>query len=271
MIQDGRTRRFLYVEVPLPTKRALAVRSAQSDIIENTTQALKPLDEVAASENGRLPLLALPSLKGKERQVEDDQSLGDASRSGSPQQWARAASDSARPAIELETLFDDDNLHAGPSKPSLLPTNTSTSLQAPASLHTTSSSSSNLTAMDPQPEAEVELPKQKTNTRRRRRKKRVIAESDASDQNTPSSTIHESAVPGKKSSMSKARSASSSTQPIDLTDDTTPEYTSLGVDEEITKILGRKRCGQEYAYTVKLKEGQRTLVSVFLDTDHTII
>jgi hypothetical protein len=265
MPQAGKTRRFLYVEVPLPTKRALSVRSAASDIINNTSQPLEHLHEVAASEKGSFPPLAVPSLKGKERQLEDEPLPAGVLRSGSPQQLAQAASESAPPAVELTTLFDNDNAHAGPSKQPLPQTNssTSTSLQAPAMLHIASSSSSNLTPVAPQSEEEITLPKQKTSAGRRRRKKRVIAESDASDQYTRSSTSIQAAVSKKQSGISEGIPASSPTQAIDTTDDSSPEYSSLGVDEEITKILGRKRYKQEYAYTVKLKGGQRALVSDF--------
>lgn len=280
MSRDGKSRRFLYVEVPLPTARARAARSAGSSIHRNNEQSVNPLDE-AGPQKGSIPSVSpVPSLKGKGRQLEDDPLPTTVRRSGSSQQSAQAAS-----GPDLAMLFDDDAV-AGPSVSPRPLTSLKTTLQAPTMLHIGSSSSSTLTALAPDTEGSISLPKQKTNTKRRRRQKRIIAGSDASDQSTLSSGsglstpsedeggLTEEPVESSRAtpasspvlnskirSLHKSNQSTSSEAPA--ASDAPPKYTPLGVDEEITKILGRKRYMQEYAYTVKLKGGQRALVSLF--------
>lgn len=286
MPQNGAaTRRFLYVEVPAPTKRASSVRLHGGNVLKNGRQPLGIKDDSdLASGKEILSDVPGPSLKGKERQVDQEGEVGnvDVRRSGSPQQSGQAVSEEYQPVGEHVNHPNGEDVESALS--SLPEASPSGSLLAPA-ISVSSSSSTTRTAVDSD-RHEAILPRKATDNIKgipKKRKKRVIEESDASETGAAGSlaiaTVHQvaaplqsqppttiasdsTALPTTDKAPSIAASSRSTNESL-ATLDTSPKYTKLGVDEEITKILGRKQFGSDYAYTVKLKSGHQALVSVY--------
>lgn len=269
MTQDAPRSRFLYVEVPLPTKRARAVRSvARGSLTSNTAE--HGLSEPGPSIQKEISTFSAgPSLKGKERAVDHDPEPSLEGRNGSLTQWDQAASEERPSAVLPAATIPGSQAieRLSTAVPSTEPEQARGSAQA---LSQATGSSSD-TPITPGPDMEASSPvKENTKHRKRkRRRKRTIAESEGSSSEKPSSAEQlardEDGAAGSTnaSKLPNGTSASLQQETINtaISEVSEPQYTSLGVDEEISKILGRELYGKRYAYTVKLSGGQRAVVS----------
>lgn len=273
MPQDGPRSRFLYVEVPVPTKRARAARAIARRTPSATNTGGHELPETGQTcQKGSSTLSPGPSVKGKEREAEQDPLVISEVRNGSLPGSAQAAPESVLSTV-LPAEVSTDIQAAEPSTSTLPSTNLEEAATLAQSLLKPASSSSS-TSPTAKPDTEISSPaKQKTRSRRRRKKKRIIVDSEGSNSERPSfaprpaadsgTRLQEGAVvstnasaPTGENSIPAQGSAATVTGQVPE-----PEYTRLGVDEEISKILGRSLHGQRYAYTVKLSGGQRAVVS----------
>lgn len=272
------SRKFLYVEVPLSKRGRSAVRSRARDTYATDTAKLHAAntgghvhaEHSRASEGTGSIASSGPSLKDKERGIGIDPPRGLELGPGSPPSTTAQATSVPSPSSSLPAASVATSQNAGPSTIST-PSAASEGLTLPApAIHPTHSLTSSTFLQPDSPAIARPSGRQKNKTTTRKRKKRVIVESDTSNPEKPSSAQHSpvhqagpvqtTIAPISLSGPANSASPLGSSSKI-VTGIREPEYTSLGIDEEISKILGRTLFGQDYAYTVKLKGGQRALVS----------
>lgn len=241
---------FLYVEVPRPKKRANSVRSATDDLHKNNGQA--SIKEAVGTE--KIVSEAAEGIsKGKGREQFDAEVSQSTRPSRSP-----APSDQVAAGSSTTTRIDFPQVNAaGPSSSSsvtpFVTQSNNEDLLAPPMINIGSSSSSALSSLKPESERSRSpaVVRQNGRIHRHNRKKVIIHDSDESD--------GEQAGPSTAKSLRGVASESQFTFPTTAEE---IEYANLGVDEEITRVLGRKRYGPHYAYAVKLTDRSKVFVSL---------
>lgn len=251
---------FLYVEVPRPKKSANSVRSATDDLYKNNGQA-SIIKTVGTEKIVSVVSEGISKGKGREQVDAEVSHSTRPSRSPAPSNQVAAGS-STTTRIDLPQI-----IAAGPSSSTSVtqPVTRSNNedLLAPSMSKIGSSSSTALSSLKPESD-ESRSPavvRQNGKPRRRNRKKMIIHDSDESD--------GEQAGPSTASRLKRDehQSPRGIASGIQFTFPTTAEeieYAKLGVDEEITRVLGRKRYGPHFAYAVKLKDRSKVFVSLAL-------
>ena len=258
---------FLYVEVPPPRKRASSIRTAanyDSDDNNNNSQTSKASTSGHSKTALSLTTSQSSNNKGKERERVNGEASSSARNSRSP-----ALLDQARPGPSSTTARTEDpqSSTAGTSVSSVPHQLNGSGLSAPT-LKATGSSSSSTASSGKQGDEGSGSPPTMARPKghglsTRKKRKIVIHESDESSGET---VAVRAAPPRRKdrqvSSQKQQTNGSISSKVFPETEDEV-EYTSLGVDEEIAKVLGSKKYGSHYAYAVKLKDRSKVFVGAF--------